>query len=165
MKLDHTKYSSGSSSQWPLRILGTPDGSQQSTNNNASAFIIAVQGFNTHTIVLRRYLRVYEMKDIDEHLRALRDVVEILKNNQLYVKLSKCVFSAEEIPYLGDLIGRNGVRIDPHKLQTIRDWPVPRTPQQLHSFIGLTGYVKRFCEQYAELTVPLFTLLKKKNET
>ncbi|POM81916.1 Retrovirus Polyprotein [Phytophthora palmivora] len=82
----------------------------------------------------------------------------------LYVKLSKCVFCAEEFPCLGNLISRNGVRIDPDKVQTIRDWPVPRTQEQLHSFPGLTGYVQRFCEQYAELTAPLFTLLKRKNQ-
>ncbi|KAJ8577677.1 hypothetical protein ON010_g1528 [Phytophthora cinnamomi] len=103
-------------------------------------------------------------KDINEHLQAIRDVLEILKVNKLYVKLSKCVFCTEEIPCLGDFIGRNGVRIDPDKVQTIRDWPVPRTQDQLHSFLGLTGYVLRFCEQYAELTAPLFTLLKKKNQ-
>ncbi|GMF11564.1 unnamed protein product [Phytophthora lilii] len=62
-----------------------------------------------------------------------------------------------------DFFGRNGVRIDPDKVQTIRDWPVPRTQEQLHSFLGLTGYVQRFCEQYADLTAPLFTLIKKKN--
>lgn len=103
-------------------------------------------------------------KDINTHLRALRDVSEILKENKLYVKLSKRVFCAEEIPCLGDFIGRNGVRIDPDKVQTIRDWPMPRTQKQLHSFLGLTGYVQRFCEQYADLTAPLFTLLKKKNQ-
>ncbi|GMF44966.1 unnamed protein product [Phytophthora fragariaefolia] len=78
--------------------------------------------------------------DINEHLQAIR------------------------IPCLGDFIGRNGVRIDPDKVQTIRNWPVPRTQDQLHSFLGLTGYAQRFCEQYAELIAPLFTLLKKKNQ-
>ncbi|GMF47037.1 unnamed protein product [Phytophthora fragariaefolia] len=73
--------------------------------------------------------------DINKHLEALRDVLEILKKNRLYVKLSKCVFCAAEIPGLGDFIGRNGVR-----------------------------YVQRFCGQYAELTAPLFTLLEKKNQ-
>ncbi|GMF31382.1 unnamed protein product [Phytophthora fragariaefolia] len=102
--------------------------------------------------------------DINKHLEALRDVLEILTKNRLYVKLSKCVFCASAIPCLGDFIGRNGIRIDPDKVQTIRDWPIPRTQEQLLSFLGFTGYVQRFCEQYAELTAPLFTLLKKKNQ-
>jgi hypothetical protein len=102
-------------------------------------------------------------KNVQEHLDALRVVLNILKDHRLYVKLSKCVFCAEEIPCLGDFIGRNGVRIDPDKVQTIRDWPIPRTQDELHSFLGLTGYVQRFCPQYAQLTAPLFNLLKKKD--
>jgi hypothetical protein len=57
-----------------------------------------------------------------------------------------------------------GVRIDPDKVQTIRDWPIPRNQDELHSFLGLTGYVQRFCHQYADLTAPLFDLLKKKDK-
>ncbi|POM64578.1 Hypothetical protein PHPALM_19875 [Phytophthora palmivora] len=68
-------------------------------------------------------MKMDHSNDINKHLRALHDVLEILKKNKLYVKLSKCVFCADEIPCLGDFIGRNGVRIDPDKVQTIRDWP------------------------------------------
>jgi len=103
-------------------------------------------------------------KSIQEHLDALRQVLTILQDNKLYVKLAKCVFCAEEIPCLGDFIGRNGVRIDPDKVRTIRDWPIPRNQDELHSFLGLTGYVQRFCHQYADLTAPLFDLLKKKDK-
>ncbi|OWZ07833.1 hypothetical protein PHMEG_00019719 [Phytophthora megakarya] len=84
--------------------------------------------------------------------------------NKLYVKLSKCVVCAEEIPCLGDFLGRNGVRMDSDKVQTIKDWPVPRTQEELHSFLGLTGYVQRFCPEYASMTASMFTLLKKKNK-
>ncbi|POM72497.1 Hypothetical protein PHPALM_10777, partial [Phytophthora palmivora] len=60
---------------------------------------------------------------IEDHLDALRETLDILRENKLYVKLSKCVFCAEEIPCLGDFVGRNGVRMDPDKVQTIKDWP------------------------------------------
>ncbi|GMF18113.1 unnamed protein product [Phytophthora lilii] len=147
-------------------ISGIADRSQQWTSDHASTDIVFIQGISTYPVVLRRQLHLHyiftKSKDIAKHLQALREVLEILKVNKLYVKLSKCVFCAEEIPCLGDFIGRNGVHIDPDKVQTIRDC-LPRTPEQLHSFLGLTGYVQRFCEQYADLTAPLFTLLKKKN--
>ncbi|KAJ0391720.1 hypothetical protein P43SY_011382 [Pythium insidiosum] len=55
---------------------------------------------------------------------------------QLYVKLSKCVFCVEEIPCLGDYIGRNGVRMDPDKVRAITDWPTPTTTRALQSFLG-----------------------------
>ncbi|GMF34980.1 unnamed protein product [Phytophthora fragariaefolia] len=58
---------------------------------------------------------------IEDHLEALRGTLDILRNNKLYVKLSKCVFCASEIPCLGDFVGCNGVRMDPDKVQTIKD--------------------------------------------
>ncbi|KAG3196944.1 hypothetical protein PC128_g7243 [Phytophthora cactorum] len=101
-------------------------------------------------------------RNIEYHLEALRKTLDILRDNKLYVKSAKCVFCAEEIPCLGDFVGRNGVRMDPDKVQTIKDWPVPRTQKELHSFIGLTGYVQRFCPEYASLTPTMFALLKEK---
>ncbi|KAE9302457.1 Transposon Tf2-6 polyprotein [Phytophthora fragariae] len=101
---------------------------------------------------------------IEDHLDALRETLDILRDNKLYVKLSKCVFCADEIPCLGDFVGRKGVRMDPDKVQTIKDWPVPRTQEELHSFLGLTGYVQRFCPEYASLTASMFALLKRKNK-
>ncbi|KAJ8524886.1 hypothetical protein ON010_g16230 [Phytophthora cinnamomi] len=101
---------------------------------------------------------------IEEHLGALRKALDILRDNKLYVKLSKCLFCTDEIPCLGDFVGRNGVRMDPDKVQTIKDWPVPRTQEKLHSFLGLTGYVQRFCPAFATLTASMFNLLKKKTK-
>ncbi|GMF52875.1 unnamed protein product [Phytophthora fragariaefolia] len=80
------------------------------------------------------------------------------------VKLSKCVFCADETPCLGDFVGHRGVRMDPDKVQTIKNWPVPRAQEELHSFLGLTGYVQWFCPEYASLTATMFTLLKKKTK-
>ncbi|OWZ17101.1 LOW QUALITY PROTEIN: Pol Polyprotein [Phytophthora megakarya] len=97
-------------------------------------------------------------QDINKHLEALRKTLDILRDNKLYVKLSKCVFCAPEIPCLGDFVDRDGVSMDPDKLQTIIDWP------ELHSFLGLTGYVQRFCPEYASLTATMFTILMKQNK-
>ncbi|POM80403.1 Polyprotein [Phytophthora palmivora] len=101
---------------------------------------------------------------IEDHLDALRESLDILRENKLYVKLSKCGFCAEEISCLRDFVGRNGVRMDPDKAQIIKDWRVPRTQEELHSFLGLSGYVPRFCPAYATLTASMFALLKKKNK-
>ncbi|OWZ21767.1 LOW QUALITY PROTEIN: hypothetical protein PHMEG_0003623, partial [Phytophthora megakarya] len=62
-------------------------------------------------------------QDINEHLEALRKTLDILWDKKRYVKLSKCVFCAPEIPCLGDFVGRDGVRMDPDKVQTTKDWP------------------------------------------
>ncbi|KAG4058526.1 hypothetical protein PC123_g6506 [Phytophthora cactorum] len=58
---------------------------------------------------------------IEDHLEALRETLDILRDNKRYVKLSKCVFCADEIPCLGDFVGRKRVCMDPDKVQTIKD--------------------------------------------
>ncbi|GMF48279.1 unnamed protein product [Phytophthora fragariaefolia] len=78
--------------------------------------------------------------------------------------VGRCVFCADDIPCLGDFVGHNGVRMDPDKVQTIKDWPVPRTQEDLHSFLGLTGYVQCFCPEYASPAATMFALLKKKHK-
>ncbi|GMF31856.1 unnamed protein product [Phytophthora fragariaefolia] len=103
-------------------------------------------------------------RNVDEHLQALRKALNILRDNKLYVKVAKCFFCADEIPCLGDFVGRNGVRMDPDKVQTIKDWPVPQTQEELHSFLGLTVYVQRFCPEYASLTALIFALMMKKDK-
>ncbi|OWZ22791.1 polyprotein [Phytophthora megakarya] len=102
--------------------------------------------------------------NIEDHSEALRKTLDILRENKLYVKLSKCVFCAEVIPCLGDFAGREGVRMDPDKVLTIKNWAVPRTLEELHSFVGLTGYVQRFCPDVAALIASMFNLLKKKTK-
>ncbi|OWZ01776.1 Pol Polyprotein [Phytophthora megakarya] len=92
---------------------------------------------------------------IEEHLKALRETLDIFRENKLYFKLSKRFFA------FGDFVSHNGIHMDPDKVQTIKDWPVPRTQEELHSFLGLTGYVQRFCPEYASLTATMFALLKK----
>ncbi|GMF18457.1 unnamed protein product [Phytophthora fragariaefolia] len=162
MKLDHTKHTAFQVPSDLYEYLVLPMGVSNAPATMHRLTSSLFKGL-THTRSFYDDIYVFtKSKDIDEHLRALHDVLEIQKKHKLYVKLFKWVFCAEAIPCLGDFIGRNGVRIDPDKFQTIRDLPVPRTQEQLHSFHGLTGYVQRFCEQYAELTAPLFTLLKKK---
>ena len=99
---------------------------------------------------------------MEEHLQALEDVLKILEANKLYIKLNKCVFCATEIPCLGDFVGKNRVRIDPDKVKTIKNWPTTQTQDELHSFLGLTSYVQKFCHHYSDLASPLFNLLKKK---
>ncbi|POM81808.1 Polyprotein [Phytophthora palmivora] len=87
------------------------------------------------------YLR---SKSLDVHLEALDRVLTRLENHNFYVKLSKCVFCVDEIPCLGDYIGRDGVRIDPKKVEILQGWPLPRTRSELQSFLGTAVYIQRF---------------------
>ncbi len=105
--------------------------------------------------------------DVADHLTALDRVLNRCKERGLSIKLAKCVFVSDEIPVLGDFVGRNGVRMDPDKVAIIKSWPTPRTRTQIKSFLGTIGYCARFCKDYGKLVAPLHqsTQGKKKNET
>ncbi|POM64296.1 Pol protein [Phytophthora palmivora] len=103
-----------------------------------------------------------QSENVDEHLVALRRVLQRHADQQLYVKIEKCIFCASEIPCLGDIVGVDGVRIDPAKAATIRDWPTPSTKRKLQSFIGTCVYVSRFCVGFAEHVAVLTELIKNK---
>ena len=97
----------------------------------------------------------------EQHLVHLRQVFELLQQDQWLVKLSKCRFAQESIAYLGHVISADGVSTDPSKLESIRSWPVPKDVKDLRSFLGLAGYYRKFVQHFAVIARPLYDLLKK----
>ena len=57
-------------------------------------------------------------------------------------------------------MGRNGVRMDPDKVRSITEWPVPKTAREMRQFLGTVAYCQKFCKDYGELTAPLYETLK-----
>ena len=94
---------------------------------------------------------------IDDILIYSRDVEEQciifvkLREHQLYAKLSKCEFWLEEVRFLGHVISRDGVAVDPSKVEVILSWQRPTTVREIWSFLGLVGYYRRFVEGFARL--------------
>lgn len=60
------------------------------------------------------------------------------------MKQSKCSFAQRQIAYLGHVINEHGVSTDPSKIQTIQNWPTPTCAKDVHSFLGLAGYYRKF---------------------
>ncbi|KAF1323549.1 reverse transcriptase, partial [Globisporangium splendens] len=87
-----------------------------------------------------------------------------MRENKLYANLKKCIFFAPEIPVLGCFVGKNGVRVDPEKVKSIDDWPIPQNVKQLRQWLGLANYLHKYTRNYAALVQPLTSLLKKDNE-
>jgi hypothetical protein len=100
-----------------------------------------------------------------DHMTHVDQVLILLSQHQLFLKQSKCAFGASEVEYLGHLVGKDGVRVDPKKIEAMQDWPHPKTLKILHGFLGLTGYYRKFIKNYGKISAPLTTLLKKNSFT
>lgn len=97
----------------------------------------------------------------EEHLSHLRQVFCLLQNDHWLVKPSKCEFTKQELKYLGHIISAAGVATDPDKVTAVLNWPQPRSPKELRSFLGLAGYYHRFVKHFGIISKPLTELLKK----
>lgn len=102
-------------------------------------------------------------RTLEDHSTHLALVFELMKVNQIFSKLSKCVFSTDKVEYLGHYISASGVQKDPHKINAIQSWPIPVTVKELKGFLGLAGYYRKFVKGYAMVSKPLTYLLKKGN--
>jgi hypothetical protein len=100
-------------------------------------------------------------KSEEEHEQHLRMVLQVLREHQLYAKLSKCSFYQRQIHYLGHIISEEGIVVDPEKIKSIEGWPTPRNVTEVRSFMGLAGYYKRFIEGFSKIAHPITSLQKK----
>ncbi|MCO5606112.1 hypothetical protein L7F22_060299 [Adiantum nelumboides] len=100
-------------------------------------------------------------KTIEEHKEHLKVIFQALRDNKLYVNQKKSEFFLQEIQYLGHIISKNGIRMDPAKLEVIKDWPNPRNLHEVRSFIGMCTYYRRFIEKFSLIADPLHDLTKK----
>jgi hypothetical protein len=99
------------------------------------------------------------------HVSHVDRVLHLLSQHQLFLKQSKCVFGASEVEYLGHLVGKSSVRVDPKNIESMQDWPHPKTLKSLRGFLGLTGYYHKFVKNYGNILAPLIALLKKNSFT
>lgn len=88
-------------------------------------------------------------------------VLTQLKSYSLYCNVEKCEFDRTELEYLGFLLGINGVRMHPKKLDTIASWPIPNSVKSVQKWLGFTNFYRRFIENYAALATPLHILTRK----
>ncbi|CAA7019741.1 unnamed protein product [Microthlaspi erraticum] len=121
--------------------------------------------------VFREYLDVFVIIFIDdilvysrsqeEHATHLRLVLEKLREQKLFAKLSKCSFWQREMGFLGHIVSAEGVSVDPAKIEAIRDWPRPSSATEIRSFLGLAGYYRRFVKGFATMAQPMTKLTGK----
>nr|GEZ67373.1 hypothetical protein [Tanacetum cinerariifolium] len=87
-----------------------------------------------------------------EHEGHLRQILILLKKEELYAKFSKCEFWISRVQFLGHVIDCRSIHVDPAKIESIKDWTSPKTPTEIHQFLGLAGYYRIFIEGFSKIT-------------
>ena len=96
----------------------------------------------------------------ESHLKHLEEIFRQLSEGNLTVKM-KCVFAAQDCVYLGYKIGCGGVKPEENKIQAVTEMPRPKTKKDVRTFLGMTGYYRRFVQHYATIAEPLTEMTKK----
>ena len=123
--------------------------------------------------VLQEYLNEFVIVFIDdilvysrskkEHMEHLRTTLQILKENQLYAKFKKCEFWLEKVSFLGHVVSKDSISVDPTKVEAVSKWSRPTNVTEVRSFLGLAGYYRRFVEGFSKIAIPLTQLTRKNN--
>jgi hypothetical protein len=111
-------------------------------------------------MVLIDDILVYSRSE-EEHEEHLHLVLQKLREHRLYAKLSKCEFWMKQVAFLGHIISKGGISIDPSKVQDVLSWNAPTSVGDIWSFLGLAGYYQRFIEGFLKISKPMTELLKK----
>ncbi|KAL9267493.1 Transposon Ty3-I Gag-Pol polyprotein-like protein [Drosera capensis] len=149
-----TRYASYEFLVMPFGLTNTPATFCTLMNNVFQPFL------NQFVVVYLDDIVVYS-KTLEDHVEHLRQVFQVLRENELYVKREKCSFAQEETTFLGHVVGKGRIMMDKSKVRAIQEWEPSKRVPELRSFLGLVNYYRRFIKGYSSLAAPLTDLLKK----
>jgi hypothetical protein len=106
---------------------------------------------------------IYSRSKVEQETH-LKLVLDLLKKEKLYAKFSKCTFCLPEVQFLGHVICRDGIHVDPIKIEAVKNWQAPTSPTEVRSFLGLAGYYRRFIKNFSKIASSLTVLAQKDNK-
>ncbi|XP_069147079.1 uncharacterized protein [Solanum lycopersicum] len=132
--------------------------------NAPAAFMSLMNGIfkpylDLFVIVFIDDILVYS-KSKKEHEEHLRMVLEMLREKKLYAKFSKCEFWLDAVSFLGHVVSKDGVMVDPSKIETVKNWVRPTNVSEIRSFVGLASYYRRFVKGFSSIASQLTNLTK-----
>jgi len=96
----------------------------------------------------------------EEHTKAIKRVLQVLREHKLFLHPEKCEFYKERIEYLGLVISENEVSMDPVKVAGVREWPTPENKTDIQAFLGFVNFYQRFIRDFSAKARPLFDLMR-----
>jgi len=109
----------------------------------------------------KKWINETHEQHLKRHRKCVHEILDKLEANYLYLKPEKCAFEQDEIKYLGVIVGKGQLRMDPKKLKGVADYPKPQNPTDVHAFLRLCGYYRYFIPRFSEIARPLLDLTKK----
>jgi len=91
----------------------------------------------------------------------IEEVLRRLKENDLYMKLEKCIWKVRKIGFLGVVIESNRIEIEKKKVNKVLSWPEPKNMKDVRKFLGLTNDYRRFIKDFAQIAKPINVLTRK----
>ena len=125
-----------SSFEWvvmPFVLTNAPSAFQRFMNDIFSDLL------DVHVIIYLDDILIYSDNPAD-HRKHVHEVLHHLHANGLYAHPDKCCFSSDTIEYLGFILTKDGLKMDPSKVQTIQDWPEPQKVKDIQSFLGFANF-------------------------
>ena len=89
----------------------------------------------------------------------VKTLIGVLRQNSILIKLPKCSWGQTELPYLGHIVSKDGIKADPKKIEAVACWPEPTNLNEIQQFLGLTNFFHKYIQGYTILTLPLTVLL------
>jgi len=93
------------------------------------------------------------------HDEIVEEILRRLEENDLYIKLEKCVWKVRKIGFLGVVIGPDGIEIEAEKVDGVLSWPQPKNMKDIRKFLGLANYYRRFIKDFARVARPMNVLM------
>ena len=91
----------------------------------------------------------------------LRTILQKLREHRLYTKFAKCDFWLESVAFLGHVLSKYGIQVDPQKIKAVSKWPRSTTMTEIRSFLDLAGYYRRFVQYFSRIAAPMTRLTQK----
>ncbi|GAA5956477.1 hypothetical protein JCM10213_003320 [Rhodosporidiobolus nylandii] len=142
----------------PFGLTNAPAAFQHLINDSFRAFL------DSFVVVYLDDILIYSRTQ-EEHDRHVKIVLDKMREVGLFAKAEKCSFDQASTEYLGFIVDREGVKMDPSKIDSVKSWPEPSTLKEVQSFLGFANFYRRFIRDYSKIAHPLSRLTRKTKDT